>query len=72
MSTKVPCFFCDLTFLSFDFVVAHVKLKHKSLMYEEVHCPVDGCQKIYNDTYSLIRHVKNTHKTFFPPTLLFQ
>lgn len=54
------CMFCPRLLLSLDYLMAHVKLSHKSLMHCEIKCNFEKCSQVYN-IYSLKRHILSDH-----------
>lgn len=55
------CMFCSRLLLSINFLMIHIKLNHKSRMHCEVKCNVENCFQIYNNIYSLKRHILSEH-----------
>lgn len=53
--------FCSRLLLSINYLMTHIKLNHKFLMHSEVQCNFEKCFQIYNDIYSLKRHILSEH-----------
>lgn len=50
-------------FTTMDFVMEHVNLKHKCMLYSDVVCKFDNCDSKFTNVYSLQRHIFNKHYT---------
>lgn len=47
-----------------NYFMAHIKLKHKSCLYSEVKCNFEKCSQVYNNIYSLKRHILSKHISY--------
>ena len=59
----MDCFFCNENLFTVELLQSHINLKHKEHVYFEIQCKHVNCFKKFQNVYSLIRHIKNTHTT---------
>lgn len=55
------CFFCSRFLLSIDYLMIHIKLKHKSLMHNTIKCNFENCSQVYSNVYCAKRHILSSH-----------